>query len=412
MQWNLKKIWLVASAFALATNFTHADLVNPIPPNLENCPAATDLDNPTPPNLENCPAVNLDNSTSSDAENYPIAVDLDNPMLTDLENRLTALESIRETINPAAMPLTRNGWNCQISADALFWQLQEDGLTSAIETTTIGFPVGAAGIKQKYNWGFRIGLDWTIPHDNWDVAATWTHLISNQHGNRNAESNILVKTQGFTNYSADDFTPEATPFQYTIASSKYHNRLEQICLNIGREFFISKWVTLRPCFGLRADWLRQRLRTSYSGIAIAPDPTTSQITFQRNKWWGVGIESGLNAQLSFCSGFNLYGSATTAIEYGLQKLTLEESGIGAISFGRSYHICRPILDLQLGLGWDYNFCDDSFHLGLKLGWENHVYFNQSRFLSYNATTYTNYSETNHRGDLTYQGWTLHASFDF
>lgn len=198
---------------------------------------------------------------------------------------------------------------------------------------------------------------------------------------------------------------------FTTAGARYHNRLDQICLNTGRELFVSRWVTLRPYFGLRADWLRQRLRTSYSGVAATPD--LIQATQQRNKWWGIGIESGLNTQWSFCGGFSIYGNIATAIEYGLQKLSLSESasgGTGVVgSFGRSYHICRPILDLQLGLGWDYNFCDDGFHFGLKLGWENHVYFNQSRFLSYGTV---NYSDTSHGGDLTYQGWTLHACFDF
>lgn len=358
MQWNLKKVWPAIAASMLVTSFTYADFGD--------------------------------------------------SAMRNLENRLTALEckrGVNGMINPAAMPLTRNGWDFQVSADALLWQLQEDGLSYAVETAATGFPVGAAGIKQKYNWGFRIGLDWTLPHDNWDVALNWTHLISNRHHHHNSgdsdtagAGNVLVKTQGFAN---------AATVGFTTANAKYHNRLDQICLNLGREFFISKWVTLRPFFGLRADWLRQRMHSSYSGIAATP--TLNQSTKQRNKWWGIGIESGLNTQWSFCGGFSLYGNAATAIEYGLQKLHLNEAGIVADTFSRSYHICRPVLDLQLGLGWDYNFCDDGFHFGLKLGWENHVYFNQSRFLSYNTV---NYSDTSHGGDLTYQGWTLHASFDF
>jgi len=58
---------------------------------------------------------------------------------------------------------------------------------------------------------------------------------------------------------------------------------------------------------------------------------------------------------------------------------------------------------------------------LKLGWKNHIYFNQSRFLSFQvgnlfapdiAAQTAIYSEVQHGGNLTYQGWTLHASFDF
>jgi hypothetical protein len=351
MQWNLKKMWpAIAASMLLATSFTHADFGD--------------------------------------------------SALRNLENRLTCLEQKRGVngmINPPAMPLTRNGWDFQISADALLWQLQEDGLTYAVETAA-GLPVGANKVQQKYNWGFRIGLDWTIPHDNWDIALNWTHLISNRHGSSTAETrNTLVKTQGYVG---------TTTVGYTSASAKYHNRLDQIDLNLGREFFISKWVTLRPFFGLRADWLRQRLRSSYY---LSTATTASQATYQRNKWWGIGIQSGLNTQWNFCGGFSLYGNVATAIEYGLQKLSLTESGTVNTPLGNSYHICRPILDLQLGLGWDYNFCEDSFHFGLKLGWENHVYFDQSRFLSYNTV---NYSDNSSGGSLTYQGWTLHACFDF
>ncbi len=376
MQWNLKKMWpAIAASMLLATSFTHADF--------------------------------------SDSA------------LRNLENRLTCLEQKRGVngmINPPAMPLTRNGWDFQVSADALLWQLQEDGLTYAVETTpstgtptptVADAPVGANSIKQKYNWGFRIGLDWTMSHDNWDIALDWTHLISNRHGNSTAAAatataaaNVLVKTQGFVSSAG-------TPLSFTSAKANYHNRLDQIDLNLGREFFISKWVTLRPFFGLRADWLHQRLRSSYvvpsTSIAGVTTPSQTQATDQRNKWWGIGIESGLNTQWNLCGGFSLYGNVATAIEYGLQKLSLTESGVVNAAFSSSYHICRPILDLQLGLGWDYNFCEDGFHFGLKLGWENHVYFDQSRFLSYNTV---NYSDNASGGSLTYQGWTLHACFDF
>ncbi|MGB7128435.1 MAG: Lpg1974 family pore-forming outer membrane protein [Candidatus Rhabdochlamydia sp.] len=359
MQWNLKKMWpTIAASMLLTLSFTYADIVN-----INDC-ATPDL-----------PKSNLVKPTLA---------------TPNLENCLPCLET-NGMINPPGMPLARNGWDFQISADALLWQLQEDGLIYAIESTPLTLPVGNDRVKQKYNWGFRVGLDYTLPHDNWDIAATWTHLINNRHGNATAATGNVLRKPGLILSS--------TAVGFTTASAKYHNRLEQISLNTGREFFISKWVTLRPFFGLRADWLRQRLRVSYSGIAT--NPTGIQASQRRVKWWGIGIESGLNTQWSFCGGFSLYGNVAGAIEYGLTKQTINESGIVAYSFKDSYHICRPIIDLQLGLGWDYNSCNDCFHFGLKLGWENHVYFNQSLFFSSAPL-----------GDLTYQGWTLHANFDF
>ena len=365
MEWNLKKMWPTITASMLLTlSFTYADINDCATPDS----ATPDLPRP---NLVK-PAL-----TTPNPENY-----------------LPCLET-NGMINPPAMPLTRNGWGFQISADALLWQLQQDELVYAIEVdaATAILPTKNHRVKQKYNWGFRIGLDWTLPHDNWDIAATWTHLISNRHGNTTADTGNILRKPGLILSSP--------LLSFTTASAKYHNRLEQVSLNTGREFFVSRWVTLRPFFGLRADWLRQRLRASYS------NSTGTQIAQRGNKWWGIGIESGLNTQWSFCGGFSVYGNVASAIEYGLSKQTINESGLFDYSFRDSYHICRPIIDLQLGLGWDYNFCEDSFHLGLKLGWENHVYFNQNLFFGPTPILSSNPSE-----DLTYQGWTLHVNFDF
>ncbi|MGL5264016.1 MAG: Lpg1974 family pore-forming outer membrane protein [Candidatus Rhabdochlamydia sp.] len=176
--------------------------------------------------------------------------------IPSLENRLVCLEQgfgVDGITNPPGMPLTRNGWDFQVSADALLWQIQEDGLTYAVEVAaSSGIPIGAHSVKQKYNWGFRIGLDWTLPHDNWDIAASWTHLISNSHGKHTAgTSNILEETKGVSFPETFPIDPEDMLTSSIIGNSKYHNRLEQISLNLGREFFISRWVTLRPFFGLR-----------------------------------------------------------------------------------------------------------------------------------------------------------------
>ncbi len=421
MRLNTKKLWPAVITFMLISS-AHADSHDSSTSDLEDCLPCLEQ-NLVTPNQENCPPHSEQNLTKPDLENRLILIE------KNLENCLKVLEQKQDLngfINPPAMPLTRNGWDLQISADALLWQVQEDGLTYALSfDTQSDEPKAIALIKQKYNWGFRVGLDWTIPHDNWDIAATWTHLISNSRNNNvtradlNAPNGFLFQMQGVNDNDA---------FQgFFTASSKYHNRLDQICLNTGREFFISKWVTLRPYLGLRSDWLRQRLHTSLFGNINTPDLILN--TKQTNKWWGLGIESGLNMQLSFCGGFSIYGNIASAIEYGLQKLHTHNTGTDYMppidSFNNglrtSYHICRPILDLQLGLGWDYNFCDDKFHFGLKLGWENHIYFNQSRFLNFQAGNLfipgiaaqtAIYSEVQHGGDLTYQGWTLHASFDF
>lgn len=420
MQLNIKKLWPTVIAFALisaAHVYSHDSPISDLEDDLP-CPEQ----NLVTPNQEKPLPHFEQNLIKFDLENHLI------PIEKQLENCLKIFEQTQDAngrINPAARPLIRNGWNFQVSANALFWKVQEDAFTYVIESSSDqDLGQSTTLVKQKYNWGFRVGLGWTLPHDNWDIAANWTHLISNNDRNKTAVTELKMPPQGNSSQLFSlviEGIKEPIATSYSNARLRYHNRLDQISLNAAREFFISKWVVLRPYFGLRADWLHKRLCTDYSGnVVLASEeviiPDLSLGVRQINKWQGTGIESGFSTQLSFCGGFSIYGNITVAIEYGYQKLYLAQADFSSTQFSASsnstfnsfsinYHICRPILDLQLGLGWDYNFCKNRFHFGLKLGWENHVYFNQSRFLFLQA-------ENAHVGDLTYQGWTLHASFDF
>lgn len=412
MQWNTTKVCArFAISLLITASYTYADCND----------SATNIS-------ENDP-ISLEQNVSSPNLEYRLTTI--ERSLEDCLNALKQNQSPNSATNPPGMPLTRNGCSLQVSADALLWQLQEDGLTYALSYLTrpygvSNFPKGAALVKQKYNWGFRIGLDWTIPHDNWDITATWTHLISNSRNNTvtrtdlNPPNDFLFQLQGIND--------ETAALQFFTASAYYRNHLDQIRLNIGREFFVSKWVILRPYIGSRTDWLHQRLRTSNFGNVNTADLTLS--SQQINKWWGTGMEAGCSLQMGFCGGFNIYGDIASAIEYGLQKLRADAFGtnfppnLTSYPFNglsTSYHICRSILDFQLGLGWDYNSCHDRFHFGWNLGWESHIYFNQSRFLNFQSASSNGaasspelaiYSEVQRGGDLTYQGWTAHVNFDF
>ncbi|MGB7127715.1 MAG: hypothetical protein WBD50_01315 [Candidatus Rhabdochlamydia sp.] len=105
----------------------HADSHDSSTSDLEDCLPCLEQ-NLVTPNQENRLPHFEQNLTKPDLENRLILIE------KNLENCLKALEN--RLINPPAMPLTRNGWDLQISADALLWQVQEDGLTYALSYTT------------------------------------------------------------------------------------------------------------------------------------------------------------------------------------------------------------------------------------------------------------------------------------
>ncbi len=196
----------------------------------------------------------------------------------------------------------------------------------------------------------------------------------------------------------------------------WHAHLNQIDLVLGRGFYVSRWLTLRPHIGLRSTWIWQRLRVAYTHpiatFNIVGDPFE---VHKRNNWWGFGPEAGLETEWGFSGGFSLYGTLVAAIEYGFHKLrNIEEderTETKTVRMKDSVRECHPILDLQMGVRWDYMFFHDRIHFGLQLGWEQHTYFAQNQFPYFVDNTALG-SFTTNNGNLSYQGWNLGAILDF
>jgi hypothetical protein len=141
----------------------------------------------------------------------------------------------------------------------------------------------------------------------------------------------------------------------------------------------------------------------------------------KDEWWGLGLEGGLDTQWGLGSGFSLFGNISGAILYGFHDIDFKDkdaprqrntNGKGeVIDLDSSYRISHPILDLMMGLRYDHMFYNDRFHLGLQLGWEHHIYFSQNQFPVFTDNAAIGNFVSN-QGDLSFQGWTIAARFDF
>jgi hypothetical protein len=183
---------------------------------------------------------------------------------------------------------------------------------------------------------------------------------------------------------------------------------------LGREFFVSKWLTLRPHFGLRTDWLRQSLKADYKNNISFPLPNDADAAL-KDRWWGMGLEGGLDTQWGLGNGWSIFGNLSAAILYGFHHMKYatkdDPSELKFVKLKERYRISHPILDLQMGLRWDNMFANDCFHLGLQVGWEHHIYFSQNQFPVF-VDDVSLGSFVSNQGDLSFQGWTFSARFDF
>jgi len=402
----------------------------------------------------------------------------DDMRMRNLDNRISALEQRTGGggVNPSARIEVNDGCGLFITGEALYWKATQNGLQFTVENTVDGSTltsplvndiIGAIGIpsaavevgtnfvdadietvKPKYNWGFRVGLGYNLPRDCWDLYLVWTNLHSNAHHNEPdrddcspCEPCCVVETSEQYPTWSDGASAIIGPLDE--AKARWSNQLNVLDLELGRDFYVSKWLSLRPHFGLRGDIIHTNYRVEYENDD-ADDffslfPKTDVVVKHKTRWWGVGLRAGLNTDWDLCWGVSLYGNWAISLLYGRFTVTREDffdpihltipavaiSGIpsGVIltdsddpfdtfSFRKRFWDEVATTDLQLGFRWDTMFCDDSFHLGINVGWEHHLFFHMNQFIEANHFDFQNIVMTSDNGDLGYQGWTFGFRFDF
>ncbi len=356
------------------------------------------------------------NLLSADATN-------NSAQMRNLENRVSALEQRRGTsgmINPPGRPQVKCGADLFIFGDLIYWNSHENGLSYAIVNHGTSANLANAKVKNihgKWNWGFRVGAGYNIPHDGWDVRLTWLRFTDNgiRHANFH-DGNVVFPVK------VNPADPISVGLAGSSARSHWRMTLNQLDLDLGREFFVSKWLTLRPHGGLRTDWLHQKWANTFRNFINSDGgPINKVFTEDRDHWWGMGLEAGLDTQWGFGAGWSLFGDVTAAIIYGFHDFHIKEKDSPAISrslpdgvfidLDNSYRVSHPVLDVAAGVRYDCMFSDDRFHVGLQLGWEHHIYFSQNQFPYFTDDAALGAFVRN-QGDLTLQGWTFEARFDF
>ncbi|HKY99938.1 MAG TPA: Lpg1974 family pore-forming outer membrane protein [Rhabdochlamydiaceae bacterium] len=359
-----------------------------------------------------------------------VNADGDSAQMRNMENRLSALEQKKGAggvINPSGRPETIDGWDFFITADVLLWQAHEGGLGFAIESkqNNIHTPLDHSHVENvhfDYDWGFRLGAGYNMAHDGWDLYANWTRINMHSHNHEHNEIGENFLWPVWIHPSNE----LATQTSAEKADAHWRMHLNIIDLELGREFFTSKWLTLRPHVGLRTAWINQHYDVDYEGITqLLTDETEDFLgkadIHMRNKYWGLGPRFGFDTQWGLGSGWSIFGNVAFSLLYGYFNTHFHEKGDNKYAVDpldasyahvhNSFRQSTAITDLQLGLRWDHMFSKERYHFGIQAGWEHHMFFSQNQLTRFVAGGGHGNFILN-QGDLTTQGWTLSARFGF
>jgi hypothetical protein len=357
----------------------------------------------------------------------------DDPQLLNLEHRVSSLEQRKASkgiSNPSERPIVKNGFNLFFQGDVLIWQASEPGLGYAVKNKNGSTYINEGKVVKPYfnwDWGFKLAAGSNMLHDGWDVLVQWTRFYSlnSEHGVSAQPGGVLYPTYANAALATDGSTPGPLQSGFQGASAYWKLRLNLLDLDLGREFYVSKWLTLRPHAGFRNAWLRQRFNVNYNNGTISPSLTGQHLSARmRNNFWGMGVRGGLDAHWLLGGSMSVFSDLAAAILFGHFKIEQTETrssvspGQPRLNVEEWFRAARASLDLAAGLCYEDLFCHDRYGLMFRLAWEQHLFFNQNQLMKFptasGAVTGQHYPGllVSNDGDLSTQGVTFSVRFDF
>ncbi|MCB1110824.1 MAG: MOMP family protein, partial [Chlamydiia bacterium] len=285
-------------------------------------------------------------------------------------------------ITPPAGPKTAWVADPFFTVDFIYWTARQEGLAYAIE----GVDFNATGINTdrgpihepdfEFDPGFKVGTGVTMQHDNWDVYAnyTWLHTtatdkVTDVNGFLPTLPNFL-----FIFFNVTNLPPPITG-DLIEGKTSWTLHFNTVDLELGRNYYISRFLTLRPHVGLKGTWQDQDSRTSYrlsDGNAIS--------IHNHQDSYGVGIRAGLNTCWYFIKSFGLYGDfALTGLWNGFtnfrndKRHTPNDAVQPFFETHQTTHSVKPVIELGIGLRYEYLFNQDNYRFLIQAGWEEQLW---------------------------------------
>lgn len=330
----------------------------------------------------------------------------------------------QSVITPSVAPRVMDGSDTYITLDFIWWKTVVGGMEYAVsgvvDNASFVTPFGMStnkGHVQKPDFdfepGIKVGMGLNFEHDGWDLYAQYTYLHSpNETTHASARPGVGVRNLQAVYYN--DGTDRLIPI--VNASCKWEQNLNLIDLELGRDYFISRYLTLRPCTGLKSGWITEQSKihiiptttVPIDGGPLSTNRPTSIILKYRQNMWGIGIRTGLNAGWHISKNWLFYNdfafSALWADFHVHQKQIMTETVGGVMTnevTGETLQTIIPVLEAGLGLAYITWWEQSRYRFEVRGGWEEQIWLDFNHFMTLGGT-----------GNLSLHGFTLKTVLNF
>lgn len=331
-----------------------------------------------------------------------------NQPITQVQNGDNGLPNTSARFKPDSTSL-------DVFADLLVWCAQESGTDNWAEVITTSGSKTKSDIRDvNFDWdaGFRVGLGYGMRHDQWDTQLYYTWFRTRGHDHVSSTPGSVFSAFLGNFYVDNPNGAGISGVAYQKASMRWMIHFNMFDWELGRSFWVSKALSLRPSLGLKGGWIHQSIHTKWQNPnRIGAEFFNTARENLKNNFWGIGPSGGLNTKWNLFvrqnHSFNLFGDLSGAIMWGhwtfrdVYKNDIRQKVIVKLS-----HINggATMLRTFMGIGWDADFNQNRLHLCTKLGYEMQFWLDQLQFYSFDTGRLNN--------ELTLQGGTLEVRFEF
>ncbi len=298
----------------------------------------------------------------------------------------------------------------------------------ASTATVAGSGANGNVIDFGYQWkpGFRVGLGWqSHTAEGWDVYLDWTWYKNKT--NQSASAVAAGHGAGIVPFwGLYDATFGGVGEMYGSMQATWRLLYNMIDLELGRDFYVSCALSLRPYLSVEGGWIHRKWNVSYSdetkeGNAVIFDSYSS-----KSNYWGVGPRAGLGGNWMLGAGFKFYGNLSGSLLSGrvikntatLTHIDTDPSQSNTWSNNQIFRVV-PHLQAVVGAGWDICFCCEQYRFELTAGWEVNEFWNVPMALYPDRNSVTDgsghnpiFNRENRSHNLALSGLTAEARFDF
>ena len=321
-----------------------------------------------------------------------------------------------KNINPSARPEVVKGSNFYLTADFIYWRIVQDGLlfgTTGVRTER-GTTLNGKGSEHNPNFGwapgFKVGMGYKLPHDDWDLFVKYTWIESCNNHNRATSNNGNLQEGtiiGTLNSQASHISA------ITEAQSNWSEHFNVIDLELARSFYVSQYLSLRPYGGLKFTWQTQRWRIEYQANDVGIDtfilPGTA-LSSQDHHTWGTGIRTGMDTNWFFNKNFSLFANTALSGVWTSYDVDREDTFTQnakppekILNVNRTDSSVKAVIEFQLGLQGQWWLSKDTYHIAFSAAFEQQVWINYASYI---------FLLSDPGSDLTSQGLTVRARLDF